>query len=216
MKTTPLIALALLTAVSAEAQTKTGNSGLPYDRISVVRSFGSNVHSTGVVGSVQVWDFLLGASHTNSEYSQWDRVTAKRNGLSLGYLVGTGDADLIFSVNYAKAKVVETIEAGTSATIDADTMGVGVAWRQRINASFDYTFSYGHARTKYQVKNGSLAGFRFADFVLAADSVDTVGLSLRYAFNKSVDMTLGFSHGLGGGGVVEDKNTWSVGLGWFF
>jgi|LauGreDrversion4_2_1035121.scaffolds.fasta_scaffold29233_2 hypothetical protein len=212
MKTTPFIALAFLTAASAEAQTKTGNSGLPYDRISVVRSFGSDVHSTGLVGSVQVWDFLLGASHTKSEYTNWDRVTAKRTGLSLGYLVGTGDADLIFSVNYAKAKASEN-DGVASATLDADTLGVGIAWRQRINASFDYTFSYGHARTKYQGAV-SFGGLTFADN--ATDSVDNVGLSLRYAFNKSVDFTLGYTHGLGGGGIVEDKNTWSVALGWFF
>lgn len=206
MKTTPLIALALLTAVSAEAQTKTGNSGLPYDRISVVRSFSSDIHSTGVVGSVQLWDFLLVADHARSTYSDLGTVTSKRNGLSLGYLVGTGDADLILSVNFAKGSWNGVLDDGTKVDFDADTFGCGVAWRQRINASLDYTFSYGHARTKYP------------DAVLGspADSVDNVGLSVRYAFNKSVDFTVGYSHALGGGGVIGDKNTWSVGLGWFF
>jgi len=213
MKTTPFIALAFLTAASAEAQTKTGNSGLPYDRISVVRSFGSDVHSTGLVGSVQVWDFVLGADHTRSTYSNLGTVTGKRTGFNLGYLVGTGDADLIFSVNYAKGNGSGRLDDGTSVAVDADMLGCGVAWRQRINASLDYTFSYGHARTKYK------AGYSFAGLPVAAnttDSVDNVGLSVRYAFNKSVDFTLGFTHGLGGGGVVKDKNTWSVALGWFF
>jgi hypothetical protein len=78
MKTTPFIALAFLTAASAEAQTKTGNSGLPYDRLSVVRSFGSDVHSTGVVGSVQVWDFLIGADFSRSTYSKLGTLTDKK------------------------------------------------------------------------------------------------------------------------------------------
>jgi hypothetical protein len=213
MKTTPFIALAFLAAASAEAQTKTGNSGLPYDRISVVRSFGSDVHSTGVVGSVQVWDFLLGADHTRSTYSDFGSVTGKRTGFNLGYLVGTGDADLIFSVNYANAEGSGQLNNGTAVTVDASTLGFGVAWRQRINASFDYTFSYGHSRTQYE------AGYSFSGLALAGkatDSVDNVALSLRYAFNKSIDFTLGYSHGLGGGGLAGDNNTWSVALGWFF
>jgi len=152
MKTTPFIALAFLAAASAEAQTKTGNSGLPYDRISVVRSFGSDVHSTGVVGSVQIWDFLLGADHTHSSYSNLGTVTGKRTGFNLGYLVGTGDADLILSVNYANSDGSGTLANGTAATVDADTFGVGVAWRQRINASLDYTPSHTHARTKYKAE----------------------------------------------------------------
>lgn len=213
MKTTPFIALAFLTAASAQAQTKTGNSGLPYDRISVVRSFGSDVHSTGVVGSVQLWDFLLGADYTRSNYSNLGTVTGKRTGFNLGYLVGTGDADLILSVNYANSEGSGTLTGGTAASVDASALGFGVAWRQRINASFDYTFSYGHSRTQYE------AGYSFSGLALAGkatDSTDNVGLSLRYAFNKSVDFTLGYSHSLGGGGLAGDKNTWSVALGWFF
>ena len=213
MKTTPFIALAFLTAASAEAQTKTGNSGLPYDRISVVRSFGSDVHSTGLVGSVQVWDFVLGADHTRSTYSNLGTVTGKRTGFNLGYLVGTGDADLILSVNYANSDGSGTLTNGSAASVDADTFGLGVAWRQRINASLDYTFSYGHARTKYK------AGYAFSGLALPVstpDSSDNVGLSVRYAFNKSVDFTLGYAHSLGGGGLAGDKNTWSVALGWFF
>lgn len=206
MKTTPFIALAFLTAASAEAQTKTGNSGLPYDRLSVVRSFGSDVHSTGVVGSVQVWDFLIGADFSRSTYSKLGTLTDKKTGFTLGYLVGTGDADLIFSLNYAKGKGTGVLHNGTSAVFDGEQSGGGVAWRQRINASLDYTFSYGHLRTNY-------TGTFIASPV---DSQDILGLSVRYAFNKSVDFTLGYSHGLGGGGIIGDKNTWSVALGCFF
>jgi len=95
---------------------------------------------------------MLGADHTRSTYSNLGTVTGKRTGFNLGYLVGTGDADLILSVNYANSDGSGTLTNGSAASVDADTFGLGVAWRQRINASLDYTFSYGSR--PHQIQGG--------------------------------------------------------------
>ncbi len=212
MKNTPLIALALLTAASAAAQTNTGKSGLPYDRIAGSYSSDGDVRSTIFSGTALLGSFLVGGNYTLKDYDDFGTFTSKHAGLTLGYLVGTGDADVIFSATYGRGSGSGVV-AGAQVAADVDEFGYGIAWRQRLNASLDYTFSYNHTRFNYA------AGFYAGGVSVvgdAVDSVDTVGLSLRYAFSKSLDFVLGYSHGLGGGGLGGNSNTWSLSLGWYF
>ncbi len=213
MKNTPLIALAFLPAASAAAQTNTGKSGLPYDRISGGYSSNSDVRSTIFSGTALLGDVLIGGNYTLKEYAKFRPFTSKHAGFTLGYLVGTGDADVIFSASYGRGNGSAFV--GNALTkADVDEFGYGIAWRQRLNAFLDYTFSYNHTRANYS------AGFYTSKGIAlvgdAVDSVDTVGLSIRHAFSKSLDFVVGYSHGLGGGGLGGKANTWSLSLGWYF
>jgi hypothetical protein len=205
MKNHPILPL-LLAVATVSAAPATLPSELKYDRLAVEYSAGGDVRSYGVSAQALLGGrFLVGAVVGENKFKDLGTTAGRDTSAVLGYKFALPQGDLVASLGYGQVQASGL--SGTKAiALQGDATTLGLAWRQRLNESYEYSVGCAYAGNRQTIRSTSGATVTTAS---ASDHDTLVSLELRYNVSSNVDVTLGYTFASGG-------NIWSLSTGYNF